>query len=117
VTAEPLERLRATLGEMNDLVGQLRSGTAMPRSDECKKVRRLEQLSQSLSVPDIAAGPSASPDWAGKREFLRMTIDDIVEGRCGERAIGRPADFADFYLSLQRYLGDMIAMCERRAAP
>jgi hypothetical protein len=114
--AEQLERLRATLHEMDDLVTELRAGRYADRSDECKKIERLAERLKSLSAPGLTASVTDRATWAGRRSSIDMALDDIVDGRCGSKPIGRPADFADFYASIHKALGELLALCEPAAA-
>jgi hypothetical protein len=42
-----------------------------------------------------------------------MALEDIVDGRCGAKAIGRRDDLRDFYEELHKSLGRMRSTCSR----
>jgi hypothetical protein len=111
--AARLERLRVTLRAMDDLVTRLSSlPRATPHGEECKDIRELDRLSKALRAPEFVDTPPGRPGWRAELGLIDMTLEDIVDGRCGTRAMGRPEDFQSFYQELHRSLGKMMKCCD-----
>ena len=98
--ATRLEKLCTTLRAMDDQVTKLSAlGPSTSHAEECKEIRELEKQAKSLPGTDHGV--------------VDMAIEDIVDGRCGARAIGRREDFRDFYEEVHKSLGRMRSTCDR----